>query len=124
MEVSPANRACGNAHEHLSPRRFWLWNLTKLQRLFRSLQNHRAHIDLSKIARGTAQLKRLLDAGANRFETRAGDDLLDGGAGADVFWVDQTGADTDGQIGVDAGDFVNAGPGQDAMPDRQQGKGD
>jgi hypothetical protein len=72
VEISPANRACSNAHEHLSPRRLWLWNLTKLQRLFRSLQNHRAHIDLSRIARRITQMKRLLDAGANRFELAAG----------------------------------------------------
>src|SRR4030095_3532266 len=72
MQIGPANRTHQDANEQLFGNRARRRNLTKLQRLFRSLQNHRAHIELSKIARRMAQMKRLLDAGANRFELAPG----------------------------------------------------
>src|SRR4029434_5434565 len=68
MQIGPANRTHQDANEQLFGNKARHRNLTKLQRLFRSFQNHRAHIDPSKIARSKAQMKRLLDAGATRFE--------------------------------------------------------
>jgi hypothetical protein len=44
VEIGSANRACGNAHEQLSPRRFWLWHIAELQRLPRFLEHHCAHL--------------------------------------------------------------------------------
>src|SRR5436305_9410143 len=43
VKIGPANCACRNTHEQLSPARLWFWHIAQLQWPRWLVENHRAH---------------------------------------------------------------------------------